>query len=80
MTTVSVGAMWTFKRRWTLIFAGFCAQTKHEEELSALRSHLDAKEEQAASVSQDLAAAKAALSEAEQVLHAGLSHDFSLWS
>ena len=45
-----------------------CVQTKHEEELSALRSQLEAKEEQAASVTQDLAAAKAALSAAEQVL------------
>lgn len=46
---------------------GLLAQTKHEQELSALRSQLDVQEEKAASVSQELAAAKAAVSTAEQV-------------
>ena len=58
----------------TLNPSGFSAQAKHEEELSALRSQLDAKDEQAAGVSQALAAARAALSEAEQVRHPGFSH------
>ena len=44
-------------------------QAKHEEELSALRKQLDTQEEQAASVAQELTAAKIALSTAEQVLH-----------
>ena len=52
-----------------------CAQAQHEEELSALRSQLGAKEEQTAGVAQELAAAKAALSAAEQVLHPGLGRD-----
>ena len=42
-------------------------QAKHEQELLELRSQLDAQEEKAGSMSQELAAAEAALSTAEQV-------------